>query len=404
MTGPSKTLLAATVAALTLSASPAAFAQDAAVKLGFIGGITGPIESLMPPITNATKLAISQVNAAGGIGKNGAKVEMVMGDDGCIDAARASDAADRQVNSEKVAAIVGAMCSGATIAAANAAAIPGGVVMVSPSSTSPAVTALDDKDLVFRTAPSDAYQGEVLARVVKKNGIDEVAVTYVNNDYGTGFAQSFKTAFEAAGGKVAVSQPHEDGKADYRAEIGSLASSGAQALVVLAYVDGSGGRIVNQARETGDFSTFIGGDGMVGAALTNTAGGDEKLILTRPGGTAAAGAELYATAAKEAGFDPSATYAATSYDAAFVLMLALEKTGGSREGLSAALREVASAPGEVILPGEWQKAKALIDEGKDINYEGASGSLEFDAKGDVPGSYDEVTVRDGKIVPVGPAQ
>ena len=402
MIGGRKAILGLTASLLALGVS-AASAQDAAIKVGLIGGITGPIDSLMPPIANAAKLAVAQVNEAGGIGKNGAKVEMVIGDDGCVDAARASDAADRQVNSEKVAGIVGAMCSGATIAAANSAAIPGGVVMVSPASTSPAVTDLSDNDLVFRTAPSDAYQGEVLARVVKKNGIDNVAVTYVNNDYGTGFAQAFQKAFEANGGKVTVSQAHEDGKADYRAEIGSLASSGADALVVLAYVDGSGGRIVSQARETGDFSTFIGGDGMVGGNLTNVTGGDEKLILTRPGGTAALGAEQFATAAKAANIDPAATYTSTSYDASFALLLALEKTGGSREGLGKALREVASAPGEVILPGEWAKAKQLIEAGTDINYEGASGALEFDAKGDVPGSYDEVTVKDGKIVVVGPA-
>lgn len=402
MIGGRKAILGLTASLLALGVS-AASAQDASLKLGFIGGITGPIESLMPPITNAAKLAVSQVNEGGGIGKDGAKVEMVIGDDGCVDAARASDAGDRQVNSEKVVGIVGAMCSGATIAAANAAAIPGGVVMVSPASTSPAVTDLNDKDLVFRTAPSDAYQGEVLARVVKKNGIDNVAITYVNNDYGTGFSQAFQKAFEADGGTVTVSQAHEDGKADYRAEIGSLASSGADALVVLAYVDGSGGRIVSQARETGDFATFIGGDGMVGGNLTNVAGGDEKLILTRPGGAAAVGAEAFAKAAKAADLDPAATYAATSYDAAFALMLALEKTGGSREGVSQALQDVASAPGEVILPGEWSKAKELIAAGTDINYEGASGALEFDAKGDVPGSYDEVTVRDGKIEVVGPA-
>lgn len=402
MIGGRKAILGLTASLLALGVS-AASAQDAGIKVGLIGGITGPIESLMPPIANAAKLAVAQVNEAGGIGKNGTKVEMVVGDDGCVDAARASDAADRQVNSEKVAGIVGAMCSGATIAAANSAAIPGGVVMVSPASTSPAVTDLNDNDLVFRTAPSDAYQGEVLARVVKKNGIDNVAITYVNNDYGTGFAQAFQKAFEADGGKVTVSQAHEDGKADYRAEIGSLASSGADALVVLAYVDGSGGRIVSQARETGDFSTFIGGDGMVGGNLTNVTGSDEKLILTRPGGTAALGAEAFATAAKAANIDPAATYTSTSYDASFALLLALEKTGGSREGLSKALREVASAPGEVILPGEWTKAKQLIEAGTDINYEGASGALEFDAKGDVPGSYDEVTVKDGKIVVVGPA-
>ncbi|MBB3935267.1 ABC transporter substrate-binding protein [Aureimonas phyllosphaerae] len=402
MIGGRKAILGLTASLLALGVS-AAWAQDAGIKVGLIGGITGPIESLMPPIANAAKLAVAQVNEASGIGKSGAKVEMVIGDDGCVDAARASDAADRQVNSEKVAGIVGAMCSGATIAAANAAAIPGGVVMVSPASTSPAVTDLNDNDLVFRTAPSDAYQGEVLARVVKKNGIDNVAITYVNNDYGTGFAQAFQKAFEADGGTVTVSQAHEDGKADYRAEIGSLASSGADALVVLAYVDGSGGRIVAQARETGDFSTFVGGDGMVGGNLTNVTGGDEKLILTRPGGTAALGAEQFATAAKAANIDPAATYTSTSYDAAFALLLALEKTGGSREGLSQALRDVASAPGEVILPGEWTKAKQLIEAGTDINYEGASGALEFDAKGDVPGSYDEVTVKDGKIVVVGPA-
>lgn len=402
MLARTKTILALATAAIALS-SGAAFAQEGPVRLGFIGGITGPIESLMPPITDAARLAVSQVNEDGGIGEN-RQVEMVIGDDGCIDAQRASNAADSQVNSDNVVGIVGAMCSGATIAAANAAAIPGGVVMVSPASTSPAVTALQDNDLVFRTAPSDAYQGEVLARVVRSHDIDTVAVTYVNNDYGTGFAQAFQAAFEAEGGTVVTSESHEDGRADYRAEIGSLASSGADALVVLAYVDGSGGRIIQQSRETGDFSTFIGGDGMVGANLTNVAGGDETLILTRPGGSEAAGAANFAEAAASANLDPEATYAATSYDAAFALLLAVEKTGGSREGLNEALREVTSAPGEVILPGEWAKAKELIAAGTDINYEGASGAIDFDENGDVPGSYDEVTVENGEIVVVGPAE
>jgi len=401
MIARSKSILALATAALALTAG-AASAQDAPVRLGFIGGITGPIESLMPPITDAARLAVSQVNAAGGIG-NGRQVEMVVGDDGCIDAQRASNAADAQVNSDRVVAIVGAMCSGATIAAANAAAIPGGVVMVSPASTSPAVTALQDNDLVFRTAASDAYQGEVLARVARARDIDSVAITYVNNDYGTGFAQAFQAAFEAAGGTVLASESHEDGRADYRAEIGSLASSGADALVVLAYVDGSGGRIIQQSRETGDFSTFVGGDGMVGGNLTNVAGGDETLILTRPGGAAAAGASSFGTAAQSANLDPQATYAATSYDAAFAVLLAIEKNGGERAGLDKALREVTSDGGEVILPGEWEKAKELIAAGTKINYEGASGSIDFDTNGDVPGSYDEVTIRDGAIVVVGPA-
>ena len=90
--------------------------------------------------------------------------------------------------------------------------------------------------------------------------------------------------------------------------------------------------------------------------------------------------------------------------AAFALLLAMEKTGGERAGLNAALREVTSEGGEVILPGEWAKAKELIAAGTKINYEGASGAIEFDDKGDVPGSYDEVTIENGAIVVVGPAQ
>jgi branched-chain amino acid transport system substrate-binding protein len=317
---------------------------------------------------------------------------------------RAADAADRLVNVENVRAIVGAMCSGATVSAANNAAIPGGVVMVSPASTSPALTTLEDNDLVFRTAPSDAFQGEVLANLVMEKGISSVAVSYVNNDYGTGFAEAFGTAFEAAGGTVLASEAHEDGRADYRAEIGSLSSTGAEALVVLAYIDGSGGNIIRQAVEGGDFQQFVGGDGMVGDRLAELVGGGaDGMIATRPGSPDLPGSEAYEAAAEEAGFDPNATFAAQSYDAAFLLALALEKTGGEMEGLSDALREVASEPGEAILPGEWEKAVELIAAGEDINYEGASGSHEFDDVGDVPGVFDEMTVEEGRFVLVGPA-
>jgi branched-chain amino acid transport system substrate-binding protein len=95
-------------------------------------------------------------------------------------------------------------------------------------------------------------------------GIDEIAVTYVNNDYGKGLADAVEAAFQDAGGTVAIKEAHEDGKADYRPEIGSLAASGAETLVVLAYVDGSGQTIIRQAVEGGDFQRFAGGDGMVG--------------------------------------------------------------------------------------------------------------------------------------------
>lgn len=384
--------LVASVAGLAMMAATAAQAAD--VKLGFLGGFTGPIESLVPPIFEGAKLAVQHVNDQGGI--LGGKLTIVQGDSTCADATAASNAADRMVNAEKVTALVGPLCSGETIAAANGAAIPGGVIIVSPAATSPALTAIEDNDLLFRTTPSDAYSGDVLAKLLKQKGHDNIAITYVNNDYGKGFADALEAAFAKEGGTVAAKEAHEDGKADYRAEIGSLASSGAEMLVVLAYVDGSGQTIVRQALESGDFSKFAGGDGMVGDSIV-TAVGEGKLdgfIGTKIGRSETPGTAMYAELAKAAGLDPEASFAPQAYDAAFLLALAIQKNGkDTREGLNKVLREVATAPGEPIYPGEWEKAVKLIAEGKDINYEGASGSQEFDEKGDVPGVIIEMVIE-----------
>src|SRR5690606_19248743 len=109
--------------------------------------------------------------------------------------------------------------------------------------------------------------------------------------------------------------------------------------------------------------------------------------------------EIYSGIASAAGQDPSAVYGPQSYDAVFALALAIEKNGSAdREGLSQALREVTGAPGEVIQPGEWSKAVELIKAGTDIDYQGASGELEFDEAGDVPGGIDYYVVENGEVV------
>ena len=276
-----KRTLATAVAASSLALAGMAQAE---VKVGFLGGFTGGIESLTPPIFAGAQLAVAQINEQGGI-LGGQTLEMPSGDTTCSDASAASNAADRMVNSEQVTAIVGALCTGATIAAANNAAIPGGVLMVSPASTAPAVSELDDNDLVFRTVPSDAFQGEMLAKLLLDKGIDFVAVTYVNNDYGRGLSDAFSGAFEAGGGEIAENLAHEDNRADYRSELGSLSSSGADTLVVLAYADTSGQTVLRQAYESGMFTQYVGADGMVGDSLIEAIGADvlDGMIATRPG-------------------------------------------------------------------------------------------------------------------------
>ncbi|MFC4975943.1 ABC transporter substrate-binding protein [Halomonas beimenensis] len=389
-----KRVLATAVAASTLALSGMAQAE---VKIGFLGGFTGGIESLTPPIFDGANLAVQQINEQGGV-LDGQEIVMPTGDTTCSDASAASNAADRMVNTEQVTAIVGALCTGATVAAANNAAIPGGVTMVSPASTAPAVTELDDNDLVFRTVPSDAFQGEMLAKLLLDKGIQEVAVTYVNNDYGRGLADAFVAAYESGGGTVLENLAHEDNRADYRSELGTLAATGAQTLVVLAYADTSGQTVLRQAYESGMFTQYVGGDGMVGDSLVDAIGADvlEGMIATRPGSPELPGTAMFNQQAQAAGIDPSAVFAAQAYDAAFLLGLAIEQNGNAeREGLNQALRSVATAPGEVILPGEWEKARELIAAGTEINYEGASGTHEFDANGDVPGVVQEMVVEDG---------
>jgi branched-chain amino acid transport system substrate-binding protein len=383
--GKGAALAAASLFALTAMAGTA-LAQE--VKIGVVGGISGPIAALAPPMIKASQLAVEQVNAQGGI-LDGRKLAAVIGDSACSQQG-GTDAATKVVNVEQVVAMVGPYCSGATLAAANTVTIPAGVVLISPSATSPELTNLKDNDLVFRTAPSDSFQGQALARKLLADGTKSAAVAFLNNDYGKGFAEAFRSEFEAKGGEIAGYSAHEEGKASYRSELAELASKGADTLVLIDYGDGTGMTILRQALENGFFEKFVGGDGMKTDALIDALGADnlEGFTTSAPVGADSKGLEMFNELYQAAGGDESAVYATTSYDATFLLALAVEKAGAAdRSKIAAALREVASAPGEVILPGEWEKAKALIAEGKDIDYQGAAGDHEFDANGDVPGVY-----------------
>ena len=154
------------IAALIMVAS----AAHAELKIGVLMGFTGPIESLTPNMAASAELAMKEASESGKF-LGGKKIVPVRADSTCVDAAAATAAAERLITSEGVAAIMGADCSGVTIAVVNNVAVPNGVVMVSPSATSPALSTIKDKGYFFRTAPSDARQGEVLAQVAKARGI-----------------------------------------------------------------------------------------------------------------------------------------------------------------------------------------------------------------------------------------
>ncbi len=389
-------ILSLSAAAALLLAAPA-MAQE--VKLGFLADLTGPIAGFAPGMVDTGNLAIQNINDQGGV-LGGQKLTSVVADTAC-DGTAGGPAGDRVVNTENVVAIFGAYCSGPTIAAANTAGIPGNVVMISPAATAPAVSELADSDLVYRVVVPDSVQGVKLAELLIAKGMTTVGVTYVNGDYGKGLADAFAAAYTAGGGTIAASVAHEDGKSDYRPEIGQIEAAGATTLVIFGYENAGGGTLLNQAIEAGTFTQYVGGDGMAGEALvaSRDAAALEGMILTRAAPAGGPAFDALSALATPANIDPAGVYVTNSYDSVFLLALAIEKNGkADRAGLAAALREVANAPGEVILPGEWSKALELIKAGTDINYQGASGEIEFDAAGDVAGAIENFAVEGGKVV------
>lgn len=390
-----KKLLTATAAAALMTG--AASAEE--IKIGVLLGFTGPIESTVAHMGPAAHMAIKEVSESGLL-LDGATVTAVNGDSTCVDSGAATAAAERLITSDGVKGIVGGDCSGVTGAVLTNVAMPNGVVMISPSATSPALSHMNNEDngLFFRTAPSDARQGVVMTDVLLEQGIKEVAVTYTNNDYGKGLADAFAEAYEAAGGTVTISAAHEDGKADYSAEVGALAAAGGERLVVAGYVDQGGAGIVRAALDTGAFDTFHFPDGMMSDALVANFG-DE--IEGSTGQHPSPSEELASrfkevTAASGMDFEPTTPFAPESYDAAALILLAMQAAGSSDPNVyKDKVEMVANAPGEQIQAGELAKGLEILANGGDIDFVGSTG-VELVGPGEAAGLFREVLIEGGE--------
>lgn len=392
-----KLLLSAAVVSLAMASSAHAAAH--AVKIGVLLGFTGPIESMTPAMGAGAELAMKEVTDSKAL-LGGKALAPVRADSTCIDAAAANAAAERLITSDGVAAIVGADCSGVTTSVLTNVAVANGIVMISPSATSPALSTIEDNGLFFRTAPSDARQGQIVSKILMSKGVKEIAVTYTNNDYGKGLADSIETNFKADGGSVTINAPHEDGKADYSAEVGALASAGGEVLVVAGYLDQGGQGIIRGALDTGAFDTFYLPDGMTGDPLGEAIGSDLDGSYGALPGTDSPGAVAFSDMAKAAGFEASA-FAGESYDAAALIALAMQASGSTKStDFAAYIMDLANAPGEKIYPGELGKALKLVGEGKDIDYVGAS-AVELVGSGESAGAYKEIVFEGGKMKTVG---
>jgi len=365
------------------------------VSVGELQGFTGPLESMIGPMTGGANLAVTESNASGNY-LGGTKITVIQGDSVCIDPAVAIAEAERMLNAN-VMAIMGPNCSGNTGAVITNVLVPNGIVSISPSATSPALTTLEDGGWFFRTAPSDARQGPVLASIAISRGQTDMAVTHSNSDYGKGLADAFVTAYEAAGGKVTVLAGHDDDKADYSADVAALSAGGSSTLAVLGYADTGGRGIIGASEDTGAFSNYVFGDGMISNVTSGAVADGSWGTLPSPDATLGANWKSVAAAG---GVDGSGVFSAESYDAMALIILASQAAGSSdRAAIQAQVMNVANAPGYQCHAGNLGLCLSKIASGEDVDYVGATG-VELDAGGTANGSYAEREVTGGVFTDV----
>ncbi|MDE0968934.1 MAG: ABC transporter substrate-binding protein [Octadecabacter sp.] len=386
-----KTLLVTTAALL-------ATGSLADVNIGNPMGMTGPIPDLVAPMAAAVDLAAKNINDQGGMFADGQALNVVRADSAC-DPAAAIDAVTKLINVNGVTAIVGPVCSGPAIAQAESVSIPAGVLTISVSASSPALTMMEDgTDLVFRTTASDAYQGVALAELAMANDITDIAVSYANDDYNAAISEVFVQAYEGMGGTITANEAHEPNKASYRSEVATLGNT-SENLALFSYYGSGGITLMRNALETSAFTNFIGADGMLSDELIEQIGAENLTNATFTTAASDSSTPPYAAwkaIADEAGVPASDPFVPNSYDAMFMMALAIEAAGSDdREGLSEHLRAISSAPGELIYPGQWAEAKAILAAGGDINYEGGAGNQDFDKNGDVAGNFSKSVIVNG---------
>ena len=372
--------------------------------VGQLNAFTGSLSYFGEHHRKAADLAADHVNAAGGI--QGGSV-IIISRDTAVNPQQGVESARALVDVENVAAIVGALASGVTIPVATTVTVPNRILQISHSSTAPSITVLEDDDFLFRTTVSDAAQGVVLARLADEEGFETAGILYINNAYGEGLANQFTVTFEEMGGEVMASVPHEDSQPTFVSELTKATEGDPDVLVVISY-PGQAEIYLREAAE-GDYTdSFLLTDGVKSedmvAALGSVLDGS---VGTAPGTPSGPERDaFYSSFAESFGVEaPQEPYLAETYDAVALIALAAAQAGTTTDSpaIRDALREVANPPGEVVGPGveSLMRAMQLIAEGRDINYEGAAGPVDFDENGDVGAPIEIWAVADGAIQSTG---
>lgn len=381
---------------------------DGTLKLGALMPETGDLSAIVQSLRVPFDLAVEEINAAGGV--NGQPVEIAAADDGS-DATKSANGFDRLAESDLVDAIVGPASSDSANAVLDKAKTSR-LVTCTGSATAGSLTDAQEDDadggFFFRTAPPDRFQGPALADFVTSEEHTAVALLVRNDPYGTGFAAAMEERFEANGVEVVESVAYDPSAASFDTDVQQVAGANPDAVVLIAFPD-DGGKVLN-AMITGGIGpkdvAIYTADGLQSGGFFERVDAENPSIVEGMKGTAPASApggveSPFIETFAETGTDP--IFSSYYYDCTMLIALAAQAAGSDDPA------EIREEMANVATGGEtcntFADCKALLEEGEDIDFEGASGSLDLSDLGEPEsGTYDLWAFDDKGAVQVNPAE
>lgn len=339
-------------------------------KVGVLTPLTGDAASYGTAMQRAYDLAVSEVNAAGGV--DGRQIELVYEDAKC-DGATAATATQKLVNVDGVKFILGGTCSGETLAAAQITQ-EARVLLLSPSATSPDIT--DAGDLVFRTYPSDNFEASMVADNATENGYARAAIISEMSDFAQGVRSAFKESYT---GTVVFDETFNSSETDFRTLITKLRAANPQMVYVSPQSPVAGELILKQINESGMNVAIYASNAMLdrSAIAANPSTYEEVVMAEVQLPTQGKAATMLEAYMKLYGSAPEfAAFTASAYDSVYLIVEAIESVGEDAEA-------VAGYFGYQV-----------------VDWPGALGTFNFDENGDAEVELTLVQAVGGELVPL----
>ncbi len=388
------------------SSSSGGGATSLDLTIGNLVPLSGDLADFGPPGQKAAELAVDEINKSIDSTGDDHKVTLQTEDDQTSD--QAGVQAARKLVDGGASCIAGSWASSVTIPVSRSVTSREGVLQISPASTSDEITGLEDNNLLDRTVPPDSFQGPVLANVVADavGGAEgkTVNIGARNDSYGNGLVDTFSGPWEDMGGKIGQTVIYDPTQPSYDSEAQKIVSGNPDATVFFDFPETFVKVGPALARAGWDPSTAFGTDGLASSSLPGDVGADvvEGFRGTAPGSPEG---DATSTAFDKAynAFDPTdvtrQTFDSQNFDAVILCYLAAV-AAGSTDGADMAdvVQGVSSAPGTKYTFEQLPDAVKALENGEDIDYEGASGPIDMDENGDATaGVYDVYEYKNGKI-------